>query len=365
MKSQNNLFSKITFPLGTDPVELGFAKLIAPGMYWIRMPLPFALNHINLWLLEDTFDGIVGWTLIDCGIDSPSNRDIWEKLISTLLGGKPILRIVVTHMHPDHIGNAHWLCKTFKAPLWMNSTEFYAAHCALVSDAGFGGPLAADFMKSHGLNSFEWLQAIQSRTTTYSQLVNSVPEQFVNVQDGDLIDIGGHKWLCIQGHGHSPEHISLYCEDLRVLISGDMLLPKISTNVSVWANEPLSNPVKQFLNSLRLFENLPEQTLVCPSHGIPFIGIHTRIRELGRHHDDRLDEVKQACAIKPQSAYDITKLMFKRELDLHQITFAMGEALAHLHWWWHEGILHRFKTQDNIYKFQTQALTPLKITLKS
>ena len=343
--------SIVTYPLGTQPVGPGLAQKIAHGVYWIRMPLPFALNHINLWLLEDEIDGREGWTLIDCGIDSGPSRKHWQEVIETQLMGKPILRILATHMHPDHMGNAHWLSAQFAAPLWMNSTEFYAAQFALASDSGFGGPIASAFMASHGLNNVEWVEAIKVRSNTYSQMVPRIPQQFVHIEHGQMIKIGDSEWRCIQGHGHSPEHISLYSEQAKVLISGDMLLPKISTNVSVWATEPLSNPVKQFLDSLLLFQSVPEDTLVCPSHGIPFNGIEARVNELTTHHNDRLKEVLEACKQKPQSAHDITKFMFSRELDLHQITFAIGEALAHLHWWWHQGYLTRMKGEDQIYRF--------------
>ncbi len=315
------------------------------------MPLPFALDHINLWLIEDTIEAREGWTLIDCGIDSAPTRAIWNQVLQNELMGKPILRIIATHMHPDHLGNAHWLSKEFGAPLWMNPTEFYASHCARASNSGFGGTAVAAFMASHGLIPAHWIETIQNRSNTYAQMVPNIPMQFIGIHHKDLIQMGGHEWECIKGHGHSPEHISLYCKERHVLISGDMLLPKISTNVSVWASEPLSNPVQQFLDSLQLLSGLPERTLVCPSHGIPFQGAEQRICELTLHHRERLDEVLDACTQSPQSAFDITKVMFKRELDLHQITFAMGEALAHLHWWWHKGSLKRIQGTDHIYRF--------------
>ena len=331
----------------------GISQQVAKGIYWIRMPLPFALDHINLWLLEDRLGGLDGWTLIDCGIDSPDSRKVWQQILSTQLMGKPIIRILVTHMHPDHIGNAHWLGKTFNAPLWINPTEYYASHFALNTDSGFAGTLAASFMASHGLPEGELLSGIKSRSNSYAKMVPSIPHQYVSISNDEIIEIGGVDWRSIQGCGHSPAHISLYSADHKLLISGDMLLPKISTNVSVWATEPLANPLKLFLDSIQLFTQLPSETLVCPSHGIPFRGIYWRVQELVTHHQDRLQEVLTACDNAPQSAYDITQIMFKKQLDLHQIVFAMGEALAHLHWWWHKGQLVRNEGQNGIFKFQT------------
>jgi glyoxylase-like metal-dependent hydrolase (beta-lactamase superfamily II) len=315
------------------------------------MPLPFALDHINLWLLKDCIEGVHGWTLIDCGIDSAVTRQLWERIIDEHLGGEPILRVIATHMHPDHLGNAHWLCERFGAGLWMSSTEFYVAHHALVCDSGFGGPLVSQFMAEHGLQNPQWLSAIEQRADTFAKMVPKVPDQFIQIKHDQTILIGNSSWHCIEGYGHSPEHISLYNPEHHILISGDMLLPKISTNVSVWATAPQANPVQEFLDSLKHFDALEPQTLVCPSHGLPFLGVGHRLHELRVHHKERLDEVFEACAIKPHSAHDVISIMFKRALDLHQITFAMGEALAHLNWWWHKGSLKRKRTPSGVFVF--------------
>jgi glyoxylase-like metal-dependent hydrolase (beta-lactamase superfamily II) len=173
--------------------------------------------------------------------------------------------------------------------------------------------------------------------------------------DGGVVQIGGHAWRCISGYGHAPEHIALYCEDLGVLIGGDMMLPRISTNVSVYEQEPESNALAQFLDSIDKFKPLPEATLVLPSHGKPFTGLHRRIEQLHDHHRDRLSEVMDACAQAPCSAADILSVMFKRPLDMHQTTFAMGEAIAHLHLLWFGGRLQRTLGADGVYRFHLGA----------
>ena len=181
-----------------------------------------------------------------------------------------------------------------------------------------------------------------------------VPRQYRRMMDGDSLTIGARQWRCISGYGHAPEHISLYCKEIKVLIGGDMMLPRISTNVSVYDQEPESNSLKQFLDSIDKFRSLDAQTLTLPAHGKPFTGLYERIQQLHDHHRDRLAEVMQACAGAPCSAADILPVLFKRALDLHQTTFAMGEAVAHLHALWFEGRLQRSLSADGVYRFYAQ-----------
>jgi glyoxylase-like metal-dependent hydrolase (beta-lactamase superfamily II) len=349
----------LNYPLDTAAgqtlPEAGSTLPIAPGVKWIRMALPFALNHINLWLLRDTVDGVEGWTVVDCCIDRPESRAQWEQIFTNELEGLPILRVIVTHMHPDHIGLAHWLCERWTTAehtcrLWISATDFNAARMACQVAAGHGGHAAADFVQSHGIDNPEHLSMIRERSGYYASMVPRVPHQYVRLMDGMGVKIGLHTWQCISGYGHAPEHIALHCPALNLLISGDMMLPRISTNVSVYDLEPEANPLALFLDSLVKMKPLPENTLTLPSHGKPFLGLHERIRQLEQHHAERLAEVIEACKQAPQTAHDIVAIMFKRELDLHQLTFAQGEALAHAHLLWHAGQLARSK-QTGVYRF--------------
>jgi len=335
----------------TMVVAEGNGSGAAPAVKWIRMALPFALDHINLWLLRDEIDGRAGWTVVDCCISRDESRAQWEKVFETQLDGLPILRVVVTHMHPDHIGLAWWLCERWNAPLWISATDYNAARMASQSTTGFGGESAANFFASHGLTDPQAIEKIRGRANYYPGMVPHIPPTFRRLQGGDTLRIGGREWTCISGFGHAPEHIALYCDTLKVLISGDMMLPRISTNVSVYDIEPESDPLRLFLESIDKFAQLPEDTLVLPSHGKPFRGLHERIRQLHEHHRDRLAEVVEACEAAPQSAADILPVMFKRELDLHQTTFAMGESVAHLHALWFSGKLRRQRGDDGIYRF--------------
>jgi glyoxylase-like metal-dependent hydrolase (beta-lactamase superfamily II) len=352
----NALEAQLEYAYGDALPEPGTTREVAPGILWLRMGLPFALDHINLWLLEDeleTESGLQrGWTVIDCGIATEATRASWEKIFANDLRGLPILRVLVTHCHPDHVGLADWLCQRWQAPLWMSTGEYAFARVMSAALPGAEGTAATPHFQKHGLADSELLKKLQGRNTYYQELVPRVPSAYTRMHDDYPVRIGGRDWRVITGFGHSPEHVALYCAESNVLISGDMVLPRISTNVSVFAIEPESNPVQLYLDSLKKFAGLPADALVLPSHGKPFRGLHTRIRQLNEHHADRLAEVVEACAT-PQSAVDILPVMFRRPLDSHQVSFALGEAVAHLHKLWYDGVLRRQLGEDKVYRFQT------------
>ncbi len=356
----NELEHQLHYPLGDTLPEPGTTLAVAPGVKWIRMALPFALNHINLWLLRDEIDGVPGWSVVDCCISKDEAKAQWERIFTHELEGLPVLRVIVTHMHPDHIGLAWWLCERWSTPghvcrLWISATDYCMARIGSQIANGFGGDSAALFFASHGLNDPDSVAQIKARASYFPALVPAVPREFRRMMDGDVLAIGGRAWRCISGHGHAPEHISLYCEELRVLIGGDMMLPRISTNVSVFDTEPESNPLKLFLESIDKFRTLDAGTLTLPAHGKPFTGLHRRIEQLHEHHRDRLAEVMQACSEQACSAADVLPVLFKRQLDLHQMTFAMGESIAHLHALWFEGRLRRTRDADGVYRFAAGA----------
>jgi glyoxylase-like metal-dependent hydrolase (beta-lactamase superfamily II) len=352
----NLLEAQLDYPLCDFIPEAGAVHEVAPGVLWLRMGLPFALNHINLWLLEDTIETEEGprhgWTAIDCGISNAATQAAWEHIFAQHLRGLPIVRVLCTHCHPDHVGLADWLCKRWDAPLWMSTGEYGFARMMSAALPGVDGTAMLPHFQRHGATDPDLLKQLGERKSYYPTLVPAVPDSYVRLQDAQVVRIGAHGWRIITGFGHSPEHAALYCDDLQLLISGDMVLPRISTNVSVFAVEPESNPVQSYLDSLRKFAALPATTLVLPSHGKPFRGLHTRIAQLNEHHAARLAEVIEACA-KPQSAASIVPIMFPRALDTHQLTFALGEALAHLHKLWYDGVLTRRRDADGVLRFAT------------
>jgi glyoxylase-like metal-dependent hydrolase (beta-lactamase superfamily II) len=344
--------SQLAYPLGDTLPAQGSSVEVAPGVRWVRMGLPFALDHINLWLLRDRQDGQDGWTVVDCGITSDATRDAWEQVFATQLDGLPVLRIVVTHMHPDHMGLAHWLTERWDCLMWCSATDYHAARVASTSTTGFGGEAAAAFFARHGLNDPDAVAKVRARSNYYASMVPRVPPRFRRLLDGQRVRVGAHDWHCIVGYGHAPEHMALHCPNLGVLISGDMVLPRISTNVSVYDLEPEANPLPLYLRSIDRLKALPADTLVLPSHGKPFRGLHARIDQLREHHDERLADVVAACERAPQAASDLLEVLFRRKLDLHQTTFAMGEAIAHLHLLWMDGRLSRQTGPDGIYRFR-------------
>lgn len=354
----NSLEHQIHYPLGDTLPGEGETVTIAPGVKWVRMGLPFALDHINLWLLRDQQpddkSGEIrdGWTVVDCCIDSASTRAQWEQIFEHCLEGLPVLRVIVTHMHPDHIGLAHWICERWDVRLWISATDYNAARIGIYDQNGFGGEAGADFYIAHGAQDEAFLAHVRGRSSYYPTLVPALPPTYRRMMDGFSVEIGGRQWLCISGYGHAPEHIALYNKDLSILISGDMVLPRISTNVSVHAMEPEADPLRLFLTSLRCYLDLPNDTLVLPSHGKPFKGLHERIRQLQDHHHDRLSDILQASVHSALSAVDVLPILFKRVLDTHQMTFALGEALAHLHLLWFDRRLRRHIDNQGIYRFQ-------------
>jgi glyoxylase-like metal-dependent hydrolase (beta-lactamase superfamily II) len=351
MKAMNALEMQLSYPLGEALPELGTTLEVAPGVRWLRMLLPFQLDHINLWLLRDRIDGRDGWTIVDCGITNDATRAAWETIFANELQGLPVLRVVVTHMHPDHIGLAHWLTERWNVRLWCSATDYHVARLASSGIAAIGGEATARFMASHGLTDEESQTKIKARTNYYKSMVPDLPHAYRRLLGGDVLAIGGHDWTCHAGYGHAPEHMSLHCAQLGVLISGDMVLPRISTNVSVADLEPEGNPLALYLASIERLRALPADTLVLPSHGRPFRGLHTRIDQLAAHHEERFADVLRACAQAPQSAADLLPVLFRRALDAHQTFFAMGEAIAHLHYLYYAGKARRTLGADGIHRF--------------
>ena len=312
----------IQYPIA-EPPAVGSVIPVAPGLLWVRMPLPFALDHINLWLLADGEH----WTAVDTGFALDIVRDAWR----SILAERPLSRVVVTHFHPDHLGLAAWLQELTGAPLIMTAGDYLTAQVVHAQIGNFGVPGMVAFFRSHGLDD-EMAAGLIARGNAYARGVPTLPDTFAAIADGDDLIIGGDHWRVIIGHGHAPEHASLYCGDRGILISGDMLLPRISTNISVWAVLPDADPLGDFLASLERLRMLPADTLVLPSHGLPFRGMHARIDQLQEHHAARCEDLLVATAV-PRSAAELIPVLFPRPIaDPHQAMFAMGEAIAHLNY---------------------------------
>jgi len=347
----------LQFPHPGAPAA-GASLEIVPSLHWLRMPLPFALDHINLWLLEDG----PGWTIVDCGIATDLTQGLWEQIFAAPPAGElsgahsrafQATRVLVTHYHPDHAGLAHWLCERFGVTLWMSQAEYLTAHAIRENVAGYTPDNLLAMYRRNGLGG-EGLEKMSVRGNRYRLAVPEFPHSYRRIMDGDEIAIGGRSWRVIMGYGHAPEHAALYCSELGVLISGDMVLPKISTNISVWSIDPDGNPLKQFLDSLKRYAGLPNDTLVLPSHGLPFRGLRERVEQLEEHHLQHFRELHEAC-VRPLSAFEAIPTLFQRELDTHQLFFAMGEAMAHLHYLFYQGSLRRQTGADGVVRYLQDA----------
>ena len=330
----------LQYPFPEVPAP-GTTVEVAPGIHWLSMPLPFQLDHINLWLVEER----EGWTVIDTGIGNADTRSLWEKILT-----REVKRVIVTHYHPDHAGNAAWLCQRYGVELWMTQGEYLTAHAVRSSTAGYTTDAVLSVFRKNGLDE-QRASGMGGRGNRYAALVPEFPLSYRRIIEGDQIEIGKHRWRAIVGHGHAPEHLSLYSESLNTLIAGDMLLSTISTNVSVWSIDPEGDPLRLFLDSIARYRDLPADMLVLPSHGKPFRGAHQRVAQLEKHHEARFLDVLNSLKEGPKSAAELLGVLFRRPLDAHQTFFAMGEAIAHLHYLYYAGRAKRAQGDDGIMRY--------------
>jgi glyoxylase-like metal-dependent hydrolase (beta-lactamase superfamily II) len=337
----------------TEAVAPGTTREVAPGVHWLRMPLPFpTLDHINLWLLEDGGD----FCLVDTGFSDDTTRALWSRIFEGAFAGRSASRVLCTHYHSDHASLAGWLTARFGCDLWMSQGEFYASHSVHGEVASHEPEHMYRMYLANGLPKAVADELLELRNN-YRRTVTGFPASFNRMLDADQLSIGGRAWQVVSGYGHSPEHSALYCEELRVMIAGDMVLPRITTNVSVQATEPNGNPLKLFIRSLDRHARFPADTLVLPAHGLPFRGLHGRVAFLQAHHQLRLGKIAAACA-RPKTAADILPVLFQRRLDGHVIGIAMGEAMAHLHYLAGEGRLVREIGNDGVIRFAENRAAP-------
>jgi glyoxylase-like metal-dependent hydrolase (beta-lactamase superfamily II) len=323
----------------------GAVAEIAPGVHWLRMPLPFRLNHINLWLLEDGD----GWTIVDTGIFDDRTVELWEGVFAGLLAGRPVNRVICTHFHPDHAGMAGWLCERFGVRLWMTQAEWLSARSLSTDTDPDVLDHQAEFLRAAGCSD-QLVADTRQGGLRYPRLVSPVPRSYRRMRDGMAFEVGGREWRVVVGTGHAPEHACLYCESLSLMIAGDQVLPRITPIVAVQAFEPEANPLADFLMSVGKLRNLPADTYVLPSHDRPFAGLHARLDYLHAHHVERLEEFQKFCDT-PRTAAELAALAFPRAMDGQNITFALGETLAHLNFLVIGGQMGRTTRPDGIHLY--------------
>ncbi|HOA92899.1 MAG TPA: MBL fold metallo-hydrolase [Quisquiliibacterium sp.] len=308
--------------------ESGQTLEVAPGVLWIRMPLPFALSHINLWAIADGDR----WAIVDTGIQTPETAAAWREVLAGPLGGRGLSRVMVTHMHPDHVGMAGWLTRKHQCALWMTRLEYLTCR-VLVADTGREAPEdGVQFYRRAGWDDAA-IEFYRTRFGGFGKRTYRLPDSFRRLRDGETIRIGAHDWTVVVGNGHSPEHACFHCPELKLLISGDQVLPRISSNVSLFPTEPDADPLGDWLSSLRRVKQMvPDDVLVLPAHNEPFRGLHARIDDLIRGHEVGLERLRRTLRDRPCRAIDVFGALFARRIegDLHLLSMATGESLAHI-----------------------------------
>ena len=314
----------LIYPFDDKPGP-GEVKEVAPGVLWLRMPIPFQLDHINLWLLEDGD----GWTVVDTSVNEPKSMGYWEQILAGPMGGRPIKRVVVTHLHPDHVGLAGWLCERFAAPLFMSRAD-YAMCRMLVMDTGKEAPEEGlSFYRAAGF-AVENLAAYRERFGGFGKGVYSLPQAYRRLREGDVMTIGDRSWRIVTGAGHAPEHVCLWSEADNLFISGDQILPRISSNVSVMPTEPEADPLSDWIESCaRLRDLLPAETLSLPAHNIPFRNVGKRLQDLIDDHEDGLEKLL-GFLDEPRRAVDCFPILFRSRITSGNYMAATGESVAHL-----------------------------------
>jgi glyoxylase-like metal-dependent hydrolase (beta-lactamase superfamily II) len=338
-KSIKYLFEQ--HPLGAETLE------VAPGILWARIPLPFRLNHVNVWLLREGD----GWTLIDTGTADNAARGVWDQLLAGPLSGAPIVRLIATHGHTDHVGLAGWLFnRAGGVPYHITLTEWLSAQLRVEEAKSPLGPRAVSFLERHGCDA----DTIASfgderiRTRTYME---ALPEEFVRLRDGAIVRFGGRKWEVMVCGGHAAAHASFWCAEDHILIAGDQVLSKISPMIGVMPHEPDANPLAEYLASLERFRHLPADALVLPSHGLPFHGLRVRVEELAYHHELRLTALLELMST-PSTTMALARGLFPKPVAEGQGRHAFAETLAHAHYLLETGAAERHAGADGRLTFR-------------
>ena len=319
-------FDPLTYLFEDKRPRAGEAAEVADGLWWVRMPMPGRLDHINVWLLRDG----EGWAIVDTGLHNEEGKTHWRSIFDKYLDGKPITRVIATHLHPDHTGLAGWIVSEWDCQLWMSRADFYMCKVMAADRPADVPEDAIRFYRRAGFTE-ERLDGYRRRFGQFGASVAPLPAGYRRISDGQYLEIGGREWRAVIGHGHSPEHVCLYCPELKLIIGGDQLLPKITPNVSVQPSEPLANPLRDWIVSCERFrEMLPPNLLVLPAHESLYQGLHERLTALIDWHEVALEKLYDLCA-KPKRAVDVFPALFKSKITEFSYFPATGEALAHLH----------------------------------
>ncbi len=338
----------LEYPFAKAP-EPGDTIEVAPGVLWLSMPLPMELDHINLYMLDDGD----GWWVIDTGIALDPTTELWERVFERHCQDKPVKAVLSTHYHPDHTGMAGWLCERWRAPFYMTQGEYFTGLAFSRTTKEHYSWSVQQNMQRVGFSSAQQDHA-RENFGGFGPIITPMPTTYRRLVDGATLTIGGRRWQVVVGSGHSPEHACLYCSELNVLLSGDQVIPRITSNISVSGSEPEANPLRDWFHSLeRFLETLPADTLVLPAHNTPFYGLHERLRFLIDHHEDHLLALEEACVEEPRSAMELLPVLFSRALEGPNLGLAVGECLAHLNFLCQRGRVARTLDATGCYRYRS------------
>lgn len=310
----------------TDPPAPGAVVELTPGVLWARFAMPFALDHVNVFLLDD--EG--GWAVVDTGLGDEATRAAWRMLLAGPLQGQALTRLIITHHHPDHMGLAGWMAAEFDTPVHMTETEYLLAQYLSLDEREVDEEKHRSFYRRHGLDA-RYADTVISQGHCYRRMTTGFPWSYRQLMAGEEIRVGRRRFEIITGGGHSSDQAMLFCRADGILLAADQVLLRISPNISVTAVNPEADPLRQYLRSLaHLRASVPDGVLVLPGHNLPFRGLHARIGELIAHHETRCGIIAEACAGQARTAAELVPLLFLRALDPHQMSFAFSETLAHV-----------------------------------
>ena len=319
-------FDPLTYRFEDSVPKPGNVTQIADGVLWVRMPMKGRLDHINVWLLRDGD----GWTIVDTGIFDEDVKKHWLTVFKKYLDGKPVTRVMATHLHTDHTGLAGWITREWDCELWMSRADFYMCRVMAADGPSDVPEDAIRFYRRAGFTEAR-LDRYRQRFGQFGASTSTLPAGYRRISDGQYVEIDGREWRAVIGHGHSPEHVCLYCPELKLIIGGDQLLPKITPNVSVQPVEPYANPLGDWISScVRFRELLPPNLIVLPAHEYIYEGLHERLTALIDWHEIALEKLYDLCS-EPKRAVDVFPALFKSKINDYSFFPATGESLAHLH----------------------------------
>lgn len=338
----------IRHPFDAPPAP-GTATEVSPGILWMRLPLPMALDHVNVYALDD---GDAGWTLIDTGIDTRRARDEWRALLDGPLAGRPVNRVVVTHYHPDHIGLAGWF-RDQGAQILTTRTSWLLARMLVLDVQDVPPRETLDWWRSAGMPPDLLTGKSGQRPFNFADVVAPLSAGYTRISEGHVLRMGGRDWLVRIGHGHAPEHATFWAMDAPIVLGGDQFLPGISANIGVYVTEPDADPLADWLESCVHFTGLASDAhLVLPGHKLPYTGLPLRLSQMIAGHEAALDRLRRHLAA-PDTAWGCFEAVFDKTIDPSAHMLALAEAIAHLNHLLKKGQIIRKRRADGAWMWQS------------